>query len=652
MKTKTVKTLKSILGVSLLFLFPIYSFGQNSCIEGGFETGSIQSSWSGGIGPIGSPFGNSQFGITVANASINDGQAEHTIISDPNYIDLNLCGDGSVFSNGLLSDTTGDFIVRLGNDVPSAEKQRMVFEKVVSASSSSLSYQFIWVYELPSSHTQTDAPRLEIFFTDANGTPLSLSCGEFSYSSLDMPGTSYNVTCGNFSQTKWIRETVDLSPFIGQTVYLNVVNSQCALGGHTSYVYFDAGCPFFLNESSLDCPSGDFELFATPNASAYQWYGPNDPNLLISGATNHNLIVNRHSAGHQYRVELTMPNNCDYSETKIVAYDQIVVDSILTTPSCPGLSDGTVQVFASLNSSPLTYQFEQGTPNSSGESAHSIGPGTWDLTITPTDTDCLSKDTVYLIPTDSITLLGIATENSCDLTANGRVEVEAHLETKPIQYDFTNSGTSNNYGTDSMLVQGSYSLVIISSAPECGSKTVPFSIDEKRTQFAGTSNTVEACLNEPLYLVPLLLDDPDTTGQFYITSWNHVNNNRLIIGDLGQAGERNFYYVVTDSLCGKDTSYLTINVSDECDFLSIEDLALLDIDVYPIPANETLGVRTSKALTNFEFIDLQGKLIKARIVSQTEQNVELDLVDLETGVYFLKFNEGKETLRVKILVQH
>ena len=59
--------------------------------------------------------------------------------------------------------------------------------------------------------------------------------------------------------------------------------------------------------------------------------------------------------------------------------------------------------------------------------------------------------------------------------------------------------------------------------------------------------------NDPLYLVEQLLGDPDSTGQFYIQSWNLVFNNRLIIGDLKEAGVRNFYYVVMDSLCGVDT---------------------------------------------------------------------------------------------------
>ena len=175
---------------------------------------------------------------------------------------------------------------------------------------------------------------------------------------------------------------------------------------------------------------------------AYQWYGPNDIQLEITGATSQNLTVSNVLEGDEYYVNVTKPDFCDVIESKVIAFDHISIDTIMTTPSCEGLLDGTVAVVANLDSSPLNYIYQQGVQSADGTDAILIGPGTWNLTIEPTNSDCFSVDTTYTIIRDSLTFEYLNTETTCDDLEEGKVEVSASILTKNVEYNFTTRDSS------------------------------------------------------------------------------------------------------------------------------------------------------------------------------------------------------------------
>ena len=95
-----------------------------------------------------------------------------------------------------------------------------------------------------------------------------MPCGEYDLNANTLTGADYSIECNSLHHTNWIRETVDLSAFIGQIVYLNFVNSTCGYGGHCAYAYIDAGCSILSNEVVKDCPGTvDHNLSASPNAT-------------------------------------------------------------------------------------------------------------------------------------------------------------------------------------------------------------------------------------------------------------------------------------------------------------------------------------------------------------------------------------------------
>ncbi|WP_298313480.1 cellulase family glycosylhydrolase [uncultured Aquimarina sp.] len=79
----------------------------------------------------------------------------------------------------------------------------------------------------------------------------------------------------------------------------------------------------------------------------------------------------------------------------------------------------------------------------------------------------------------------------------------------------------------------------------------------------------------------------------------------------------------------------------------------LEVKAYPNPVSDKLTIRHAEVLKNarLDILDVSGKVIK-RVSSITETNmVELNVSELEPGVYFIKIFNQKETITKQIIKQ-
>ena len=94
------------------------------------------------------------------------------------------------------------------------------------------------------------------------------------------------------------------------------------------------------------------------------------------------------------------------------------------------------------------------------------------------------------------------------------------------------------------------------------------------------------------------------------------------------------------------TKYFSYTVGDDCT-AGVDDYSLSAIKMYPNPANGI--VRFSTASSEFLYVSVFNLLGKQVMPVQTIQS-ELNISSLNTGVYFVKMDQGSNTVTKKLLV--
>ena len=85
--------------------------------------------------------------------------------------------------------------------------------------------------------------------------------------------------------------------------------------------------------------------------------------------------------------------------------------------------------------------------------------------------------------------------------------------------------------------------------------------------------------------------------------------------------------------------------------LSVSEFDINGFNMYPNPAHDILNIKLNNITNaNVSIYDIQGKLVLNRSVLQ-EQNVQLNVSDLQSGLYFVKLNIGSQELVKKLVIE-
>ncbi len=172
------------------------------------------------------------------DASISDALARHTLITQ-NYIDTNCIDPVTLTYDSYMTSLApggGTVSVRLGNSQVGMEMERLGHQYPVNSGNALYTYQYACVQNDPG-HNWDAQPFFMVNFYDINGNFL---LGDTIYAGQQnvpfIPSTNGN------KYRRWSTITVDLTPYVGQTVYVEFVNADCAFGGHYGYTYLDVSC--------------------------------------------------------------------------------------------------------------------------------------------------------------------------------------------------------------------------------------------------------------------------------------------------------------------------------------------------------------------------------------------------------------------------
>jgi len=112
---------------------------------------------------------------------------------------------------------------------------------------------------------------------------------------------------------------------------------------------------------------------------------------------------------------------------------------------------------------------------------------------------------------------------------------------------------------------------------------------------------------------------------------------------MGNGG--NILFKVSPIYTGTNGTYL-LSFQISRNALSIEETDAASFNVYPNPANESVWIESTKGFENgnVELINMLGQVVLKQTVNQQLTKIGLDIADLQSGVYFVKYTSGNKII--------
>ncbi len=291
------------------------------CVNEGFELGNI-SGWTASVGQN-SASGSSTTSCVYPNATTTIAFPTNSLIT----ASVTPFTDAYYGFTVPASPFTGSVVMRLNDNVLGNLSNGQGFEMVrlrsgqFNVTTTNFLYQFAFIMVATSAHTCCQQPFMRVNLINNIGTPIS--CPLFTMApppssgpSCSSSGITWALAGSIYRNPSWQQYAIDLTSYIGSNVAVEVHVSNCALGGHWAYAYFDSNCGelgFTLNNSTFySAPTSTVNIQATCGGNAtltaptglgpYSWLGP-------SGFSSSSQTIVTSSAG-SYSIQMNPPGIC------------------------------------------------------------------------------------------------------------------------------------------------------------------------------------------------------------------------------------------------------------------------------------------------------------------------------------------------------
>lgn len=179
-------------------------------------------------------------------------------------------------------------------------------------------------------HFDSDAARVNISVYDENNNVLP--CGQ--YTAIAQPDQNEGFylsdrpaeqnlageCCYPIYYQPWKTNAIDLTPYVGQTLTIEITNSWCIYNVDWGYSYFDAYCTSDLIYEFKSCDSESYFIQTIDGFASYQWTGPG----IVSGQGTNIIEVNQPGT---YVVGIPNPNpSCPDIELEVDASQSQIPD--------------------------------------------------------------------------------------------------------------------------------------------------------------------------------------------------------------------------------------------------------------------------------------------------------------------------------------
>jgi len=243
-----------------------------------------------------------------------------------------------------------------------------------------------------------DQPGIDVKMFDCVGAPLS--CSSLSMSpgpSCASSGVTFTVIQNVAQWTNWQVKYIDLTPYIGSCVTIEVSTSDCSFGGHYGSTLFDARCGGQLIGLGLGgtggsiggpvsfCAGSNVAQIAGPvGYQTYQWYAPGTGSIAAPQGTMSTLTVTAPVPNSVYTVVLVAPSGCVFTSTNMITTSTINVAGIGSSSTCANGASGSATVQGNGSGAGYNYIWINSANNATVGTAqvvNNLGPGIYSVVL-------------------------------------------------------------------------------------------------------------------------------------------------------------------------------------------------------------------------------------------------------------------------------
>lgn len=235
-------------------------------------------------------------------------ESRHTLHVDPTEVDPRTDSSLHTVPQGALAS------VRLGNWDTGYEAEGITYSFVVDGQNQGiLIIKYAVVLNKP--NTSCGDPGFKMVVLDENGDMIDESCGKADFTYTSAAAAGWNETKdGNIVWKDWTTVGVNLQPYDGQKVSVQLTTEDCGGGGHFGYAYFTLDCANAKLETENCGNDAKIECFA-PEGFGYKWF--NEAGEVVS--TERTLSVDPGIQTYTCRVSFIEDTTCYFEVSTISA---------------------------------------------------------------------------------------------------------------------------------------------------------------------------------------------------------------------------------------------------------------------------------------------------------------------------------------------
>ena len=368
------------------------------CVNEGFENtppgnyvGAANATAVQGWTLYGSTAGNANYNCASLGTPYTLGANEFQIVTTP----LNFSGSGCNFVLGN-SPFGGTRVAKLNDNNANSARNKIAQTFPVTQANALFQFAFAGFWENPG-HGCCDQPGIYLRVINAcNGNSVA-SCSSMTLAANC--GSLANVqftNCGQGVMSNWQTKSIDLTPYIGGCVTIEIWTVDCNFGGHYGTTFFDAVCGGqnispglgglpggpIPGAVSFCAGSGVAQINAPLGYNFYQWVGPNGPIPPPMGTTAVITITNP-IPGQTYTVNLTSSGGCQLSSISQLNTTTVMIAGIGSNTTCPNGSSGSATVQGAGSGAGYTYTWTNTSNSVVGTSSVAVNlpAGIYSVTI-------------------------------------------------------------------------------------------------------------------------------------------------------------------------------------------------------------------------------------------------------------------------------
>ena len=334
---------------------------------------------------------NVNYNCTALGTPYTLGANEFQIVTTP----LNFSASNCSFVLGN-SPFGGTRVAKLNDNTPNYARNKMAQTFPVTVNNALFQFAFAGFWENPG-HGCCDQPGIYLRVINACNGGSVASCSSMTLAANC--GSLANVqftNCGQGVMSNWQTKSIDLTPYIGGCVTIEIWTVDCNFGGHFGTTFFDAVCGGQNISPGLGglpggpipgavsfCSGSGIATIAAPQGyNFYQWVGPNGPIAAPMG-TQAIITITNPIPGTSYTVNLTSSGGCQLSSISTLNTSTVMVAGIGSSTTCPNGSSGSATVQGAGSGAGYSYTWTNSSNSVVGNSSVAVNlpSGIYSVTI-------------------------------------------------------------------------------------------------------------------------------------------------------------------------------------------------------------------------------------------------------------------------------